>query len=229
MQPVAFLSLLVVLCWTAAAQAQVAPSAAASSPNDRAQRDADKVFRMILMHADKPRRAAVRDEKAAPTAERPVAPARASTASPGGAPARTASEATPGDSKPAPSAAAPITGAPAQALATQAQPTDATPVAALAAPASTLGTTTPAAPKNVKLELVESVEPEFPSRLVRSLGSGSVVVQFDVLPDGSVTRPEVLRSSHKGLNAAAQAAVAAWRFKPISETAPGLVELKFDF
>ena len=100
---------------------------------------------------------------------------------------------------------------------------------ALAPPSSTPGAGAPAAPKNVKLELVESVEPEFPARLVRTLGRGSVVVQFDVLPDGSVVRPEVVRSSHKGLDAAAQAAVAAWRFKPISETAPGLVELKFDF
>ncbi len=91
---------------------------------------------------------------------------------------------------------------------------------------------TVAAPRSLKLELVSSVEPEFPARLVRSLGKGSVVVNFDVRPDGTVAlalaRTEVSSSSHRGLNEAAQAAVAAWRFKPISETMPGVVELKFE-
>jgi TonB family protein len=85
-----------------------------------------------------------------------------------------------------------------------------------------------ASPRSLKLELVSSVEPEFPARLVRSLGAGSVVVNFDVRPDGTVARAEVSRSSHRGLNEAALAAVAAWRFKPISETMPGVVELKFE-
>jgi hypothetical protein len=47
-------------------------------------------------------------------------------------------------------------------------------------------------------------------------------VNFDVQPDGSVSRTDV------GLNDAARAAVAAWRFKPVSETLPGIVELKFE-
>lgn len=86
----------------------------------------------------------------------------------------------------------------------------------------------PAVPKNIKLELIQSEEPIFPSRLVRQLGNGSVVVRFEVRPDGTVAQPEVVQSSHRGLNAAAVAAVSAWRFKPISETAPGIVELKFE-
>jgi TonB family protein len=85
-----------------------------------------------------------------------------------------------------------------------------------------------ATPRATKLELVSSVEPQFPSRLIQSLRSGSVVVNFDVRPDGTVARTEVVRSSHRGLNAAAEAAVAAWRFKPLSQTVPGVVELKFD-
>jgi TonB family protein len=97
----------------------------------------------------------------------------------------------------------------------------------VAAPAA-LAPVTVAAPRSLKLELVSSVEPEFPARLVRSLGKGSVVVNFDVRPDGTVARTEVSSSSHRGLNEAAQAAVAAWRFKPISETMPGVVELKFE-
>ncbi len=84
------------------------------------------------------------------------------------------------------------------------------------------------APKVLKLELVSSVEPDFPARLMRQLGKGSVVVNFEVRPDGTVARTEVVSSPHSGLNAAAQAAVAAWRFKPISETMPGVVELTFE-
>ena len=63
---------------------------------------------------------------------------------------------------------------------------------------------------------------------MRQIGKGSVVVRFDVRPDGTVARTEVTSSSHRGLNEAASAAVAAWRFKPISETLPGVVELKFE-
>jgi TonB family protein len=84
------------------------------------------------------------------------------------------------------------------------------------------------AAKPPKLELVASVEPEFPSRLVRSLGNGKVLVNFDVRPDGTVARAEVVRSTHRGLNAAAEAAVMAWRFKPTGQTLPGQVELGFE-
>ena len=78
------------------------------------------------------------------------------------------------------------------------------------------------------LELVSSAEPDFPSHLVRRLAQGSVVVNFDVLPDGSVGRTTIVTSSHQGLNSAAQAAVAAWRFKPISATTAGVTELRFE-
>ncbi len=102
------------------------------------------------------------------------------------------------------------------------------PIANAVAPVAALAPVTVAAPRSLKLELVSSVEPEFPSRLVRSLGRGSVVVNFDVRPDGRVGRTEIASTSHRGLNEAAQAAVAAWRFKPISETMPGVVELTFE-
>jgi periplasmic protein TonB len=105
-------------------------------------------------------------------------------------------------------------------------PSQALPVST--APAAALAPVSVAVPRSLKLELISSVEPEFPSRLVRSLGKGSVVVSFQVRPDGTVERTEVASSSHRGLNEAAQAAVAAWRFKPVSETMPGVVELKFD-
>lgn len=72
------------------------------------------------------------------------------------------------------------------------------------------------------------MEPEFPGRLVRTLGSGGVLVQFDVAADGSVTHAEVVRSSHKGLEQAAVVAVKQWKFKPMTGSATGMTELKFE-
>lgn len=213
-----------------AAVGQSAPSLPASSPADRAARDADKVYRMILMHADKPRRAS-RDERsgAAPT--------------PSPSPAGTATAPTAAAPAPAPANAAPaVTTMSAEAAARVALPvrTDvelpvaAVPAAAIAPPAlpsmkavPELASVRPPRPVAV-LELVSSVEPEFPQRLLRTLGSGSVVVEFDVAADGTVSRAAVVRSPHRGLHAAALAAVSAWRFKPPGTTMPGVAELKFE-
>jgi TonB family protein len=52
--------------------------------------------------------------------------------------------------------------------------------------------------------------------------------KVEVRPDGTVASSEVVRSSHRGLNAAAEAAVLAWRFKPTGQTLPGQVELRFE-
>lgn len=233
MHPFAPLSLVVALAWAGSASAQSAPAAAASAPSDRAQRDADKVFRMILMHADKPRRAAARDDKAA------AAPAPGAAASRTAPPARPAGEAAATPDKPVEVVVAAPTSVPPPAVAASVAeappveaPTPTAPVAPLTAAAAAApahgALPEPAVPKNTKLELIQSEEPVFPSRLVRQLGNGAVVVRFDVRPDGTVVQPEVVRSSHRGLNAAAVAAVSAWRFKPVSETAQGIVELKFE-
>lgn len=77
------------------------------------------------------------------------------------------------------------------------------------------------------LKLLSQVEPEFPTALQRRLREGSVEVGFTVLPDGSVSAPSVLRSSHPRLEAAALAAVAQWRFEPIATPKPGVVEVGF--
>jgi TonB family protein len=234
------LGLVAALAAAGAASAQPAPAASGTQPTERAQHDADKVFRMILQHADKPRRAP-RDE-AAPAAAAPRAPVPpaakgstgAATAAPRSADPRVTAT-TPPAVPAAPTAATlpnasvtPSSGADAVAVPDPATagPSQATSTAATA-PAA-LAPVAVAAPRSLKLELVSSVEAEFPARLVRSLGKGSVVVNFDVRPDGTVARTEVARSSHRGLNEAALSAVAAWRFKPISETMPGVVELKFE-
>jgi TonB family protein len=215
------------------ARAQAAPPPAAEAPSDRAKRDAEKVYQMILMHADKPRKAAAVPAPA--PAQRMLRPSAAVDAdtrkvvSVPGAPlqplaAGTASpllgEDNPALSKPA-SVPAPIPpGEPALAKSLPAPATSSL---------SSLGAVVPvpvAAPPI--LELVSSVTPDFPKALVRRLGSGSVVVNFEVLPDGSVGTTAIAKTSHQGLNGAAQAAVAAWRFKPISEPASGVTELRFE-
>jgi TonB family protein len=218
-----------------AVPAQPAPTASSPLPTERAQHDADKVFRMILQHADKPRRAP-RDEQAPAAAAPRAAVSPAAKSASAAAPARAAETrvtATTPPAVPAAPAAAEAganvsSGPKAVAAPDSAATTSTRPAATTAATPAALAPVAVATPRSLKLEIVSSIEPEFPARLVRSLGRGSVVVNFDVRPDGTVGRTEVASSSHRGLNEAALAAVAAWRFKPISETMPGVVELKFE-
>jgi TonB family protein len=205
--------------------AQTSGAAPTVAPTERAQRDADKVFRMILQHADTPRRAPRDDKTVAPaattraatrtTAPLPAAPSEAPATAPTEPPARVLAPAP----APAPAPAVPLLES--EQIELAAAPTTLAPVASLAP--------TPV-PRSVppRLELVLRVEPEFPARVLRSVGSGKVVVHFDVRPDGTVARAEVAHSPHRGLNAAAEAAVLAWRFKPTGQTLPGQVEMNFE-
>ena len=213
--------------WLAAgaAVAQTAPSLPASSPTDRAVRDADKVYRMILMHADKPRRA-TRDDRSGATTAPAVTPS--SSAAPAPAVATMNAEAASRVALPARAdAELPVAAVPAAVIAPQALPSmRAVPtLAPVPAPEQTAARE---ARVPATLELLSSVEPDFPQRLLRTIGSGSVVVEFDVAPDGKVARVAVVRSPHRGLHAAALAAVSAWRFKPPGSTMPGVAELKFE-
>jgi TonB family protein len=225
-----------VLASASLVHAQTAPAASSPTPTERAQHDADKVFRMILQHADKPRRPP-RDEP--PPIAAPRTPAAKGAPAAAAAPVRAADKRVtattpPGvPAVPTASIAPPASGvasSSSDAIAAQeTAPVSSVPSeATVAAQPLALAPVTSASPRSLKLEVVSSVEPEFPARLVRTLGQGSVVVTFDVRPDGTVARAEVSRSSHRGLNDAALAAVTAWRFKPISETMPGVVELKFE-
>jgi TonB family protein len=229
LQACAFPVLAVLWLTAGTAMAQSVPpspaSLPASSPADRALRDADKVYRMILMHADKPRRAA-RDERSGAT----PAPAAAGTPSPPAAPAPAVAtmnaEAAARLALPSRTdVELPVAAVPAAVIAPQVLPTMRTVPALAAMPVAEPASATRAP---APLELLTSVEPDFPQRLLRSIGPGSVVVEFDVAPDGSVARTAVARSPHRGLNAAALAAVSAWRFKPPGTTMPGVAELKFE-
>lgn len=201
------------------AHAQAESPATAS---DRAKRDADKVYELIRMHADRPRKAtpAIVSPPQVPTAvvdvEPTIRPAIAKlTVAPDLPMAETTARAV------AFSTAAPGV----VALASPAAPARATELTLkqISLPAGAASEA-----QNVTLVLLSSVEPEFPSHLTRRLGQGSVVVNFEVRPDGSVGATAIEKTRHSGLNAAALAAVAAWRFKPISKPTAGVTELRFE-
>jgi len=63
---------------------------------------------------------------------------------------------------------------------------------------------------------------------MRLLHKGSVQVRFEVKPDGTVGRTEVVKTSSARLNQAAVAAVAQWRFMPVRHAQTGIVDLGFN-
>ena len=63
---------------------------------------------------------------------------------------------------------------------------------------------------------IRKTEPEFPGNLMRTLRKGMVQVSFTVQPDGSVTQPRVVSTTHPRLAQTAVATVSQWRFQPVS-------------
>lgn len=235
---------LLVICGTGAAPAVRAQQAEPADPAhaaaaERAQREADKVYKWILIHADKPKRPA--DGKPAQAAAPAPAPKPVARAKGEGITERvTPLEPSPAVAKAASGSTAkqPASASPATDLAAVAAPasTHTAPAAdGPAAPASSLALAAPTAeaPKpepedDTPLVLVHQVDPDFPAAIVRRLQKGSVQVRFEVQPDGSVKQPEVVKSSHARLNPAAVEAVAQWKFQPLRHTQYGIVELVFD-
>ncbi|MEW6704819.1 MAG: TonB family protein [Pseudomonadota bacterium] len=225
-----------------AQESAVDPKHAAAAA--RAQREADKVFKWILIHADKPRRGA--DDKPAAAAapapkpmvrtrpETPAEPARTAEISDSETPVAVGKPAAPAAL--AETAADPVAGPtasaealPASSAASQASaPSTDTAADAMALAPSTAPAKPAPEPVDMPLVLVHQVDPDFPPAVVRRLQKGSVQVRFEVLPDGSVRDPEVLKTSHARLNTAAVEAVAQWRFQPLLHSQQGIVELVFD-
>jgi TonB family protein len=222
----------------AAQQADADPAHAAAA--ERAQREADKVYKWILIHADKPKRpteAKPAQAAAAPApAPKPVARTkgegiteRVAPLEPAPAVARNA----PASTSPAPAPAAQGTepaAAPAPvSTSTAAAEGPAAPASSLALAAPTANETPKPEPEDdTPLVLVHQVDPDFPAAIVRRLQKGSVQVRFEVQPDGTVKQPEVVKSSHARLNPAAVEAVAQWKFQPLRHSQYGIVELVFD-
>jgi len=208
------------------AGAQPAPAAASApaaelTPNERAQRDADKFLKWILIHSDKPRKAGVnrtddkREERPAVAAGvKPAAPIAAAAASP----------------VPVVSASPPAGVAPVAETQTVAAPLAAVETRMTAtAPAPALPIVLGADTADEVLTPLSRTDPKFPPSVLRSLSKGNVKVRFTVLPDGSVAEPAVVTSSDSRLRPAALAAVARWRFAPLRRSQLGAVDLVFDF
>jgi TonB family protein len=207
-----------------------AASAAASelSPAERARRDADKVFRLIMIHSDKPRRAAASRDDALVATTRAKAPARPSsngdevTVKAGAAFA------------PKEAVVAVVVDRPSEAPVPDAAPVAADrPEPAAIVPVAAAATTPPAvpAPTGSDVETVTPLvrtEPQFAPNLMRMLRKGQVDVQFTVLPDGSVSDARVVTSSHPRLNGPALASIAQWRFAPVRTAQSAIVGLGFD-
>ena len=228
-------AVLAVLVWVVAdgVHAQAVPSASPAAseitPLERAKRDAEKVFRWIRMHSDKPRRVSppqAGNERAAAAA--PVAARRAEP--------QAAAKPSAADSAPTPPAPAEEAMLTADTAASQATPaaSPAHPVsAALAATSDTEApiAALPVAPipeVDVPLVALLQTEPEFPASLMRQLRKGTVQVAFTVQPDGSVAQARSLVTTHPRLVRTALATVSQWRFQPLRHAQSAVVELGFN-
>ena len=219
-------------CLPSAAQtAASAPGAAAElTPAERAKRDADKVFRWILIDGEKARKPTPPKEDKAPPRAKPAA--RPALKSPSAA-ASAAPEAAPAQTRAAP-ASAPVASTPAAAAEVRTPSVTEAPAARPANPAP-LGATPAALPVAKPAEAAEEellvpvlrVDPKLTPNLLRGARNGQVRVHFMVLPDGSVAEPKIESSSNQRLNSAALAAVAQWRFAPLRKAQAGSVELVF--
>jgi TonB family protein len=196
------------------------------SAEERAQKQADRVFTFIRLHTDK-----------APAKR--VAPAEAA-ATPGPAVAIAATQAkalAKPQSKPALAGAAPADARPTASVEPAAEPL--APATLLAAASLSAASVQPellpqpqalarqAEPEPPALQLLSKVEPEIPRQLQADFKGGSVTLRFVVQPDGSVAQTQALKSSHKRLTVAAIAAVNQWRFAPLPAPREATVDIAF--
>lgn len=213
---------------------------------DRAQKQADAVFRWIKVHTDKPAAAP------APAAAKPApAPAPVVAKRPAPPPAPQSAAARPPSN-------GPESGAPSvQASAASEPAPEATVVAAEASPASSAepgapvvlasaapspapspavqtaaqAGTAPAAAEpeeDMPLRLITKVEPNIPRHLRKSLSSGTAQVKFTVEPDGRVSQASTMTASNIRFANIAVEAIKQWRFAPIKRAQEAAVEVNFN-
>jgi TonB family protein len=236
-----------VLVPQAVAQPAAPPDAAPgnASASERASRETDKVFKWILMHSDKPRKATVSGKETPPVAAaappKEVAPAHEARPSPKLADVPASKSPVHPAVREAPAASATSVAPEANALvpaqasgaasAVESPPTDAALASLLtrAVPlAPTPATAEPEDDSDETLVLLKQVDPEFSSTLMRTLRKGTVQVKFTIQPDGAVGAVEVVKTTSARINGAATAAVQQWRFGPLHHAQTGIVELGFN-
>lgn len=179
------------------------------SDQDRAKRDASKVFSFIKFHAVKP---------TAPVAAAAASPAAVPQTAAAPAPAPRIASLDPAKLiAEAPPAAIPA--APAESVASlPVSPGLAVPVAPV-----------PEAEPDLGLQLIEHVEPEMPRPSPGVLlRSGAVVVRFAVGLDGRVTSASAREGAQRKLAQSAVKAVQQWRFAPLASPREAEVEIAFN-
>ncbi len=225
------------------------------SDQERAKRDAGKVFNFIKFHAVRAVKPAEKPADKPVETRAAVAPApvarRASDVQVATLDGARAAEAvqTQGVGAPANQAAAPTSAAAQsatlaspigpsesapQATSTQGAGAAVLPAAALVAtPNQPAATVTPPAAEpepeeDAGLQLIQYVEPELPrANNVSTLTGGTVTVRFEVGPDGKVVSAVPREGAPRRLAQAAARAVQQWRFAPLNAAREAEVDIVF--
>jgi protein TonB len=83
------------------------------------------------------------------------------------------------------------------------------------------------------LRAVETSIPEYPRSAELSGVEGYTVVEFTVMPDGTVAAPAIAESSYRLFSRAALAAISDWKFEPVVADAgvaiPVRTSMRFSF
>ncbi|HDZ09599.1 energy transducer TonB [Pseudohongiella sp.] len=91
----------------------------------------------------------------------------------------------------------------------------------------------PAMYSSKNLRAVAQSVPEYPRTAQMSGIEGYTVVEFTVMPDGTVAEPAVRDSSYRGFTRATMAAIENWKFEPViadaGEAVPVRSVMRFSF
>ena len=83
-----------------------------------------------------------------------------------------------------------------------------------------------------ELRAVESPMPEYPRRARLKAMEGYTLVEFTVMPDGSVAEPAIAETSSSLFSDAAVEALSSWKFEPVTDgeaTIPVRSAVRFNF
>ena len=84
-----------------------------------------------------------------------------------------------------------------------------------------------------ELRALETSIPEYPRRAELAGVEGYTVIEFTVMPDGSVSEPAIAESSYRLFSRAALAAISDWKFEPVvadaGQAIPVRTSMKFSF
>ncbi|WP_310386869.1 TonB family protein [Roseateles sp.] len=223
--------LLASIGWAGSARAQAAtvtatkPEASTElSAEQRAQKQADKVFTFIKLQSLKPAAKRAAPEPAVASVQVKVAPKP--QAKPAQAPTTTTTTNANADADadadadaepPLPAAQPPATLLAAASLGAASVQPELLPQPQAAPPAA----------EPPALQLLSKVEPEIPRQLQADFKGGSVTLRFMVQTDGSVTQAQALQSTHRRLALAAITAVNQWRFAPLPAPREATVDIAF--